>query len=266
MPPLEADADAVWFTATDVKDPLHIYEKDCLLLANNSRRFVLFPIQHRDIWDLYKDIEHSFWTAEDFELDVVEGLDTHVLGPQLQVAQTLRASGVAELLAAELQAPEARCFWGFKGCCMLENIHVETLSIALLKSGGDFMISDAHTLETLLVNCADAERNVFTRRLIVYATVLSYYAASLDAAARLWETSPIRYIQRDASRFANFAALLCRSIIAEPGPDVEQLVHNVVAFCARALITHLDQQKDGAHSQITPSVLCVDRLSSPIVL
>ena len=38
------------------------------LLADNPNRFVLFPIQHPKIWDMYKKAEASFWTAEELDL------------------------------------------------------------------------------------------------------------------------------------------------------------------------------------------------------
>ena len=38
------------------------------LLSENPNRFVLFPIQHDDIWQWYKKSEASFWTAEEIDL------------------------------------------------------------------------------------------------------------------------------------------------------------------------------------------------------
>ena len=38
------------------------------LLKENPNRFVLFPIQHNDIWQFYKRAEASFWTAEEIDL------------------------------------------------------------------------------------------------------------------------------------------------------------------------------------------------------
>lgn len=35
------------------------------LLRKNPRRFVIFPIQHPDIWKMYKQAQASFWTAEE---------------------------------------------------------------------------------------------------------------------------------------------------------------------------------------------------------
>ena len=38
------------------------------ILAENKDRFVIFPIQHKDIWEWYKKSEASFWTAEEIDL------------------------------------------------------------------------------------------------------------------------------------------------------------------------------------------------------
>ena len=44
------------------------------ILEDNPNRFVLFPIQHNDIWNFYKKSEASFWTAEEIDLaaDIVD--------------------------------------------------------------------------------------------------------------------------------------------------------------------------------------------------
>ena len=33
------------------------------ILQENKDRFVIFPIQHHDIWEWYKKSEASFWTC-----------------------------------------------------------------------------------------------------------------------------------------------------------------------------------------------------------
>jgi len=38
------------------------------ILQENKDRFVLFPIKHNDIWEMYKKAEASFWTAEEIDL------------------------------------------------------------------------------------------------------------------------------------------------------------------------------------------------------
>ena len=42
------------------------------ILKENPDRFVIFPIQHPDIWQFYKDHKSAFWTAE--EIDLVEDI------------------------------------------------------------------------------------------------------------------------------------------------------------------------------------------------
>lgn len=44
------------------------------LLRDNPRRFVVFPIQYHDIWQMYKKAEASFWTAEEVDLSKVSVL------------------------------------------------------------------------------------------------------------------------------------------------------------------------------------------------
>ena len=38
------------------------------ILQENADRFVLFPIEHDDIWQFYKKAEAIFWTAEEIDL------------------------------------------------------------------------------------------------------------------------------------------------------------------------------------------------------
>ena len=39
-----------------------------LIHLKPSFRFVLFPIQHREIWDMYKKAQASFWAVEEVDL------------------------------------------------------------------------------------------------------------------------------------------------------------------------------------------------------
>ena len=43
------------------------------ILQENPNRFVLFPIEHDDIWQFYKKSEASIWTAE--EIDLSQDMD-----------------------------------------------------------------------------------------------------------------------------------------------------------------------------------------------
>merc|ERR1712005_102132 len=43
-------------------------EKQDPLLRENPGRWVMFPIQYPEIWEMYKKHEASFWTAEEIDL------------------------------------------------------------------------------------------------------------------------------------------------------------------------------------------------------
>ncbi|MFM2190887.1 MAG: ribonucleoside-diphosphate reductase small subunit [Arcticibacter sp.] len=110
-----------------------------VLLQENKDRFVLLPIKYPKIWDMYKNHEASFWTAE--EIDLAQDLkDWSRLTPDEQhfvkhvLAFFAASDGIVnENLAVnfmrEVQLPEARCFYGFQ--IMIENIHSETYSLLI---------------------------------------------------------------------------------------------------------------------------------------
>ncbi len=56
---------------TVIAVPNKTSEKDEPLLRDNPRRFVMFPIQYHDLWQMYKKAEASFWTAEEVDLSKV---------------------------------------------------------------------------------------------------------------------------------------------------------------------------------------------------
>jgi ribonucleoside-diphosphate reductase beta chain len=109
------------------------------LLAEDPNRFVLFPIEHNDIWQMYKQAEASFWTAEEIDLspDLVdwEKLNdgerhfvSHVLA-FFAASDGIVNENLGVNFLAEVQFPEAKCFYGFQ--VMMENIHSETYSLLI---------------------------------------------------------------------------------------------------------------------------------------
>jgi len=110
------------------------------ILQENKDRFVMFPLKYRDIWDMYKQAEHSFWTAEEIDLaqdltDWNEKLNSDEQHFIKMVLSFFSASDgiVNENLAInflqEVQYPEARSFYGFQ--VAIENIHSETYSLLI---------------------------------------------------------------------------------------------------------------------------------------
>ena len=107
------------------------------ILEENPDRFVLFPIQHQDIWQEYKKSEASFWTAEEIDLaqDLVDWDEKltdderffikHVLA-FFAASDGIVNENLAENFLSEVQYTEAKFFYGYQ--IMMENIHSETYS------------------------------------------------------------------------------------------------------------------------------------------
>ncbi|WP_400192972.1 ribonucleoside-diphosphate reductase small subunit [Hymenobacter sp. B81] len=109
------------------------------LLVENPNRFVLFPIQNNDVWQMYKKAEASFWTAEEIDLsqdqkdwDGLNDNERHFISHVLAffaASDGIVNENLAVNFMQEVQMPEARCFYGFQ--IMMENIHSETYSLLI---------------------------------------------------------------------------------------------------------------------------------------
>lgn len=106
------------------------------LLEDSNDRYVMFPIQDKDIWAMYKKQEDSFWRVEeiDFTKDYDDWLklsDNEQYFIKMILAFFAASDGIVlENLGmrfmSEVQLSEARAFYGFQ--IMMENIHSITYS------------------------------------------------------------------------------------------------------------------------------------------
>ncbi|MCB0705677.1 MAG: ribonucleotide-diphosphate reductase subunit beta [Saprospiraceae bacterium] len=110
------------------------------ILQENPNRFVLFPIQHDDIWAFYKQSEACFWTAEEIDLsqdmtdwnDKLSDNERHFIKHVLAffaASDGIVNENLAENFVSEVQYTEAKFFYGFQ--IMMENIHSETYSLLI---------------------------------------------------------------------------------------------------------------------------------------
>ena len=109
------------------------------LLKKNNKRFVLFPIMHNDLYQMYKKAESSFWTVS--EIDLAKDLsDWENLSEDEQhfiknvIGFFAGSDGIVmENLALrfmnEIQVPEARAFYSYQ--IFNESIHSETYSLLI---------------------------------------------------------------------------------------------------------------------------------------
>jgi ribonucleoside-diphosphate reductase beta chain len=110
------------------------------ILAKNDNRFVIFPIQHQDIWEWYKKQEASIWTAEEIDLhqdindwenklsDDERYFIKHILA-FFAASDGIVNENLAENFVNEVQYSEAKFFYGFQ--IMMENIHSEVYSLLI---------------------------------------------------------------------------------------------------------------------------------------
>ncbi|XP_037748107.1 ribonucleoside-diphosphate reductase subunit M2 B isoform X1 [Chelonia mydas] len=109
------------------------------LLRKNPRRFVIFPLQYPDIWNMYKKAQASFWTAEEVDLSKdfphwnklkseEKYFISHVLA-FFAASDGIVNENLVERFSQEVQIPEARCFYGFQ--ILIENVHSEMYSLLI---------------------------------------------------------------------------------------------------------------------------------------
>lgn len=159
------------------------------ILEENKDRFVLFPIRHPEIWEMYKKAEASFWTAEEIDLspDIIDWENRlnederhfikHVLA-FFAASDGIVNENLAVNFMGEVQYPEARCFYGFQ--VMIENIHSEAYSLLI----DTYIQDDAekhylfHAIETVPCVAKKAEwalrwitKGSFAERLVAFAAV-----------------------------------------------------------------------------------------------
>jgi ribonucleoside-diphosphate reductase beta chain len=101
------------------------------ILQENPNRFVIFPIEHNDIWEFYKTHQAAFWTAEEIDLtNDIRDWEKLTENEQFFIKNVLSffaaSDGIvnenlAENFYREVQYPEAKFFYGFQ--LAMENIH-----------------------------------------------------------------------------------------------------------------------------------------------
>ena len=109
------------------------------LLTSTDNRFVMFPIEHKDIWEMYKKQVDCFWRPEEIDLskdytDFKTLNDDEKMFISMILAFFAASDGIVlENLAvrfmSDVKISEARAFYGFQ--IAMENIHSETYSLLI---------------------------------------------------------------------------------------------------------------------------------------
>ncbi|KOB78661.1 Ribonucleoside-diphosphate reductase small chain [Operophtera brumata] len=134
------------------------------LLRDNPRRFVVFPIQYPDIWEMYKKAEASFWTVEEVDLskdlsdwESLKDCERHFIKHVLAffaASDGIVNENLVERFSQEVQVTEARCFYGFQ--IAMENVHSEMYSLLI---------------DTYIRDPKESKTATFGERIVAFASV-----------------------------------------------------------------------------------------------
>jgi len=204
------------------------------ILKDDPNRFVIFPVKHHDIWQMYKTQQAMIWTAE--ELDLAADINDwenkltdderffikHVLA-FFAASDGIVNENLAENFLSEVQYAEAKFFYGFQ--IMMENVHSETYSLLIdtyIKDSKekDYLFNAIETFPPVRKKADWAlrwiENGSFAQRLIAFAAVEGiFFSGSFCSIFWLKKrglmpglTFSNELISRDEGLHCDFACLL----------------------------------------------------------
>jgi len=260
------------------------------ILMDNPGRFVLFPIQNQEVWDMYKKAEASFWTAEEIDLasdlkdwDGLNKNEKHFVSHVLAffaASDGIVNENLAANFATEVQIPEARCFYGFQ--IAVENIHAETYSLLI-----DTYVRDVDEKNHLLnaietVPCVqkkaewalqwcERENASFAERCIAFAAVEGiFFSGSFCAVFWLKKRGLMpglcfsnELISRDEGLHCDFACLLHNQLVNKLSVErITAIIADAVEIEKEFISDSLPVELIGMNSGLMKDYIefCADRL------
>lgn len=228
------------------------------LLKDNPRRFVVFPIEYHDIWQMYKKAEASFWTAEEVDLskdlahwEELKPEEKHFISHVLAffaASDGIVNENLVERFSKEVQATEARCFYGFQ--VAMENIHSEMYSLLIdtyIKDPKerDFLFNAIETLPCVTkkadwaIKWIGDEAAPYGERVVAFAAVEGIFFSG-SFAAIFWLkkrgvmpglTFSNELISRDEGLHCDFACLMFRHLVNKPSEErVVEIISDAVTI------------------------------------
>lgn len=220
------------------------------LLKDNPSRFVIFPIQFHDIWQMYKKAEASFWTAEEVDLskdlvhwETLKQEEKHFISHVLAffaASDGIVNENLVERFSQEVQVPEARCFYGFQ--IAMENVHSEMYSLLIntyIKDSQerDFLFNAIETMPCVkrkadwALDWISHDSATYGERVVAFAAVEGIFFSG-SFAAIFWLkkrglmpglTFSNELISRDEGLHCDFACLMFKHLVQKP--TEEEVVH-----------------------------------------
>ncbi|OQR90167.1 ribonucleoside-diphosphate reductase small chain [Thraustotheca clavata] len=259
-------------------------------LSENPNRFVLFPIQHTDVWEMYKKAEASFWTAE--ELDLVHDMKdwtkltdnerffiTHVLA-FFAASDGIVNENLAMNFSNEVQVPEARCFYGFQ--IAIENIHSEVYSLLIDTYIKDIVEKDRVLRAIDTIPCVQRKAKwalkwcngkiaAYAERIVAFAAVEGiFFSGSFCSIFWLKKRGLMpglsfsnELISRDEGLHCDFACLMYSKLINKLSNErIHEIIGDAVAIEKQFVSESLPVELIGMNSSLMCEYIefCADRL------
>jgi ribonucleotide reductase beta subunit family protein with ferritin-like domain len=252
------------------------------LLDESKFRLTMFPIEHKDIWDMYKKQLASFWKSE--EIDFSKDYDDFVkLSPDEQhfIKMTLAffASSdnivnfnLSERFTKEVKCQEALVCYQYQ--MMMENIHSECYSIMLeslikdpIEKQNLFNAVSTVPAVKLMKDWAykwiDSDKS-FAHRLIAFACIEGIFFSSSFASIFWFKlfnnkgksimpglVDSNQIILRDESQHTNFACLLYSKIVNRlSSEEVKNIVKDAVGIAQNFANESLPVRLIGMNSEL----------------
>lgn len=248
------------------------------ILSENKDRFVLFPIQHDDIWSFYKKAEASFWTAEEIDLspDLIDWENKlndderhfikHILA-FFAASDGIVNENLAENFLAEVQYTEAKFFYGFQ--VAIENIHSETYSLLIdtyIKDTAEknHLFNAIDTLDCVRKKADWAlrwiDKGSFAERLVAFAAVEGiFFSGSFCSIFWLKKRGLMpglsfsnELISRDEGLHCDFACLLYNNHLVHkmPQQQIVEIILDAVAIEKEFILEALPVKLIGMNSDL----------------
>jgi ribonucleotide reductase beta subunit family protein with ferritin-like domain len=219
-----------------------------MILSEEKKRYVIFPINHNEVWKMYKKAEANFWTAEELDLSK----DVNDFNDKLNEDERYFVENVLAFFAAsdgivnenlgerfynEVKIQEAKFFYGFQ--IAVENIHSETYSLLI-----DTYVKDVYKKNKLLnaietipsvkkkadwaLKWIEDKESTFGTRVIAFAAVEGiFFSGSFCAIFWLKKRGLMpglchsnELISRDEGLHTEFAVLIHSMLVDKPSKEI----------------------------------------------
>jgi ribonucleotide reductase beta subunit family protein with ferritin-like domain len=242
-----------------------------VLLSEEEKRYVIFPIKHDAIWSMYKKAEANFWTTEELDLskdmkDFLTLNENERFFIKNVLAFFAASDGVVnenlvERFCNDVKVLEAKFFYGFQ--IAMENIHSETYSLLI-----DTYVKDVQEKHKLF-NAIDTipsvtkkaqwamkwindEESSFATRVIAFAAVEGiFFSGSFCSIFWLKKRGLMpglchsnELISRDEGLHTEFAVLMYSMLQDKPSPEtvlsiIKEAVELEIEFITESLPCNL---------------------------